>query len=103
MRQKNVVFSGCPPYKHLLYPDVDAGFILFQRLKNLMGRKGFVKELKEYWDVATYFEMAVLESLHGHSAAYDTAVVAASRMYFFNSPSWHLRSTLKNIRLIRCR
>ena len=68
-----------------------------------MGRKGFVKELKEYWDVATYFEMAVLESLHGHSAAYDTAVVAASRMYFFNSPSWHLRSTLKNIRLIRCR
>ena len=69
----------------------------------MMGRKGFVKELKEYWDVATYFEMAVLESLHGHSAAYDTAVVAASRMYFFNSPSWHLRSTLKNIRLIRCR
>ena len=103
MRQKNVVFSGYPPYKHLLYLDVDAGFILFQRLKNLMGRKGFVKELKEYWDVATYFEMAVLESLHGHSAAYDTAVVAASRMYFFNSPSWHLRSTLKNIRLIRCR
>jgi mitogen-activated protein kinase kinase kinase 5 len=61
---------------------------------NSIGRKGTVENLRDYWEVATLFEIAILAENH------QRAIAAAGCMYKLRPPAWYIGSTVKNLRLI---
>ncbi|XP_049623405.1 mitogen-activated protein kinase kinase kinase 15 [Suncus etruscus] len=63
-------------------------------LNNLLGTKGKLDKMNNYWDVGYFFKVTMLNNDFGK------AVQAAERLFTLNAPEWYLRSLFHNFILI---
>uniref|UniRef100_H0WKT0 mitogen-activated protein kinase kinase kinase n=1 Tax=Otolemur garnettii TaxID=30611 RepID=H0WKT0_OTOGA len=65
------------------------------RLNSLLGRKGSLEKMSNYWDVGQFFNVSMLASDVGK------AVQAAEKLFKLKPPVWYLRSLVQNVLLIQ--
>ncbi|ETE69128.1 Mitogen-activated protein kinase kinase kinase 15, partial [Ophiophagus hannah] len=65
------------------------------RLNSLLGRKGNLEKMNNYWDVGQFFTVSMLASDIGK------AVQAAERLFKLKPPIWYLKSLVQNLILIQ--
>ncbi|XP_053168955.1 mitogen-activated protein kinase kinase kinase 15 isoform X2 [Hemicordylus capensis] len=65
------------------------------RLNSLLGRKGSLEKMNNYWDVGQFFSVSMLASDVGK------AVQAAERLFKLKPPIWYLKSLVQNLMLIQ--
>ena len=70
-------------------------FMLVIQLSTLLGKRGrLLKDLTDYWDVASFFE------LHAIKSDWMKACLGALHMYLLNPPIWYLKSTINNLQIL---
>ncbi|XP_042638596.1 mitogen-activated protein kinase kinase kinase 15 [Orycteropus afer afer] len=65
------------------------------QLNSLLGRKGSLEKMNNYWDVGQFFNVSMLASDAGK------AVQAAEKLFKLKPPVWYLRSLGQNLLLIQ--
>ncbi|XP_037550067.1 mitogen-activated protein kinase kinase kinase 15 [Nematolebias whitei] len=65
------------------------------RLNSLLGRKGSLEKMNNYWDVGQFFTVSMLAS------DIPKATQAAEKLFKLNPPLWYLRSVVQNLQLIQ--
>ncbi|XP_038246710.1 mitogen-activated protein kinase kinase kinase 15 isoform X2 [Dermochelys coriacea] len=65
------------------------------RLNSLLGRKGSLEKMNNYWDVGQFFSVSMLASDIGK------AVQAAEKLFKLKPPVWYLKSLVQNLLLIQ--
>ncbi|KAB0353912.1 hypothetical protein FD755_023394 [Muntiacus reevesi] len=65
------------------------------RLNSLLGRKGSLEKMNNYWDVGQFFSVSMLANDVGK------AVQAAERLFRLKPAIWYLRSLVQNLLLIQ--
>ncbi|XP_054830972.1 mitogen-activated protein kinase kinase kinase 15 [Eublepharis macularius] len=65
------------------------------RLNSLLGRKGSLEKMNNYWDVGQFFSVSMLANDIGK------AVQAAERLFKLKPPIWYLKSLVQNLVLIQ--
>ncbi|KAM6447117.1 mitogen-activated protein kinase kinase kinase 15 isoform 2-T2 [Liasis olivaceus] len=65
------------------------------RLNSLLGRKGNLEKMNNYWDVGQFFTVSMLAGDIGK------AVQAAERLFKLKPPIWYLKSLVQNLILIQ--
>uniref|UniRef100_A0A452U135 Mitogen-activated protein kinase kinase kinase 15 n=1 Tax=Ursus maritimus TaxID=29073 RepID=A0A452U135_URSMA len=65
------------------------------QLNSLLGRKGSLEKMHNYWDVGQFFNVSMLANDVGK------AVQAAERLFKLKPPVWYLRSLVQNLLLIQ--
>uniref|UniRef100_A0A8D0HPV0 mitogen-activated protein kinase kinase kinase n=1 Tax=Sphenodon punctatus TaxID=8508 RepID=A0A8D0HPV0_SPHPU len=64
-------------------------------LNSLLGRKGSLEKMNNYWDVGQFFSLSMLANDIGK------AVQAAERLFKLKPPIWYLKSLVQNLFLIQ--
>ncbi|XP_051682948.1 mitogen-activated protein kinase kinase kinase 15 isoform X2 [Oryctolagus cuniculus] len=65
------------------------------RLNSLLGRKGSLEKMSNYWDVGQFFTVSML------ATDVNKAIQAAERLFRMKPPVWYLRSLVQNLFLIQ--
>ncbi|XP_077101001.1 mitogen-activated protein kinase kinase kinase 15 isoform X1 [Siphateles boraxobius] len=65
------------------------------RLNSLLGRKGSLEKMNNYWDVGQFFTVGMLAN------DIPKAVQAAEKLFKLKPPIWYLRSVVQNLQLIQ--
>ncbi|XP_068603984.1 mitogen-activated protein kinase kinase kinase 15 [Brachionichthys hirsutus] len=65
------------------------------RLNSLLGRKGSLEKMNNYWDVGQFFTVSMLAS------DIPKATQAAEKLFKLKPPVWYLRSVVQNLHLIQ--
>ncbi|XP_039601468.1 mitogen-activated protein kinase kinase kinase 15 isoform X3 [Polypterus senegalus] len=65
------------------------------RLNSLLGRKGSLEKMNNYWDVGQFFTVSMLAN------DISKAVQAAEKLFKLKPPVWYLRSVVQNLQLIQ--
>ncbi|XP_015741761.1 mitogen-activated protein kinase kinase kinase 15 isoform X1 [Coturnix japonica] len=65
------------------------------RLNSLLGRKGSLEKMNNYWDVGQFFSVSMLAN------DVSKAVQAAEKLFTLKPPVWYLKSLVQNLMLIQ--
>uniref|UniRef100_A0A671QL31 Mitogen-activated protein kinase kinase kinase 15-like n=1 Tax=Sinocyclocheilus anshuiensis TaxID=1608454 RepID=A0A671QL31_9TELE len=65
------------------------------RLNSLLGRKGSLEKMNNYWDVGQFFTVSMLAN------DIPKAVQASEKLFKLKPPIWYLRSVVQNLQLIQ--
>uniref|UniRef100_A0A8K9VGJ5 mitogen-activated protein kinase kinase kinase n=1 Tax=Oncorhynchus mykiss TaxID=8022 RepID=A0A8K9VGJ5_ONCMY len=65
------------------------------RLNSLLGRKGSLEKMNNYWDVGQFFTVSMLAN------DIPKATQAAEKLFKLKPPIWYLRSVVQNLQLIQ--